>query len=1464
MAGKTHIDLGSIGSRLSELTPQKRALLEKLSNARRGESTRASAIPRRPPSNIAPLSYAQERMWFLDQLYPGTPALNCDFAIRLRVAFNIAVLEQTLDEIVKRHEILRTTFREINGEAVQVIGLPLHVSVPLIDLSHLEAAEQEREAMRLSTEEARLPFDLTRGPLLRIKLLRLAPDDYYLLLTLHHIVADYSSMLVFSEEVKALYTAYSLGLPSPLPELPIQYADFTIWQREQFQKGVLQSQLEYWRKQLADLPRLRLPTDRPHSPVATWEGAKLSIQLPVELLARLREIARQHDCTVFMLLLAAFQVLLFRYAGQNDVVVGVPIANRTPGGAEKLIGFFVNSLVMRARLHEGMSFRELLTKVRETVLEAFSNQDLPFERLVEELHPERDVNQHPLFQVSFQSVPVPSTASSSTRIGVERGTATIDLAVEVEEHPQTPLVRFEYSTRRFDEATIARMARHFRTLLEAIADGVDQLVSQLPLLNGAETRQLLFEWNQTAKEYPEDICLHHLIERQASATPEAVAVVFQGKAMTYQELEDQANRLVHRLRILGIKPETRVGVCVERSPELVVALLAVLKAGSAYVPLEPAYPSGRLRWMAEDAKISVLLTHGSAGGWLESVQIPRVRIEQDGLDNALAMPDSGVNPHNLAYVIYTSGSTGLPKGVMVEHRAVVNQLLWMQRAFPLDDRDAVIQKYSFSFDVSIWEIFGPLIAGARLVISEPGRQGDATYLIDLMAAEGVTVLDTVPSMAEVLIEEGLRQKCSQLRMLTCGGEAMPLRLLAKLREWPGLVVNNMYGPTEATITATFWTDSGGPLPAAGVPIGRPAANTRTYILDQHGNLTPIGVPGELHIGGRCLARGYWNRPDLTEQKFVPDPYSETPEARLFRTGDLARYLPDGNIEFLGRLDHQVKVRGFRVEPGEIEAALTSHTRVESCAVIAEGVETETHLVGYVVPRNEIEFWPSVGEYFVYDELLYYAMTNDKGRMEAYQCAIAGTVRGKSVVDIGTGGDAILARQCVEAGAERVYAIEMLDSAFEQAKALVQRLGLHDRITLLHGSSMDVTLPEKVDVCVSELIGTIGSSEGVIAILNDARRFLKDSGIMIPLRSITRIAAVSLPEEAAIQPGLTAMTRHYTEQVFAKVGHRFDVRMCVKNLPPSSVVSEPGIFEEIEFTGVVPMDAQKPLHLRIRRDCRLDGFILWLNLYPTDSIVIDVLDRQYSWLPVFFPVFAPGIEVREGDVIEAVCKRLTDQGAWCPDYVVEGVLRRGQGEPVEFRYESFYNRPKSRENQFYQRLFGTLGRLSSEAPVREMREQPVDGPLATLANSLVQPQPDAELGTVLRSYLQSMLPEHMVPASFVVLEKLPNTPNGKVDRAALTGIGKTRSRLSHIFVAPQTRLERDIASTWESVLRVERVGLHDNFFDLGGHSLLMVRLLAQLRKSVSHDVSLIDLFQYPTVSSLAQHLDRKQTSPAIMS
>jgi non-ribosomal peptide synthase protein (TIGR01720 family) len=624
---------------------------------------------------------------------------------------------------------------------------------------------------------------------------------------------------------------------------------------------------------------------------------------------------------------------------------------------------------------------------------------------------------------------------------------------------------------------------------------------------------------------------------------------------------------------------------------------------------------------------------------------------------------------------------------MVEHQAVCNQLLWMQQKFPLTEEDRVPQKYSICFDASIWEIFGPLLAGAEIIIAEPGEHLDIDRLIDLFARHQVTVLDVIPSMLKVLLDDKRIVGCRSLRRVTCGGEPLSLELQDYFFENMSAELNNIYGPTEATIGATAWTCKPG-YSNETVPIGRPIANATVLILDQNLNLLPVGVPGEIHIGGICLARGYRNRAALNAQNFVANPLSRGPDARLYRTGDRARFLPDGNIEYLGRADSQVKIRGVRIELGEVEAAILQHPSILSCAVAAREDEPgQARLVAYVVSRADSpELWPSVGEYFVYDDLLYHAMTHDEGRNRAYRVAIERLVVGKIALDIGTGADAIWARACIEAGAKRVYAIEMLDEAYTKARDLLGKLGLTNRVILIHGDSTQVSLPEPIDVCVSELIGTIGSSEGVIPILNDARRFLKSDGVMIPQRSVTKIAALSLPDSLAEHPKFADAPAHYVEEVFRKVGHPFDLRLCIKGLPRASIVSEPSTFEDLNLLHYTEPESVSHTVLTITRDCRVDGFLCWLNLYPIEGEFIDVLAAEHSWLPVLLPVFWPGVDLSTGDKLELACSRASVTGTVTPDYHLTGRILRNDGSETQFDYSSPSREASFRKTPFYDSLF----------------------------------------------------------------------------------------------------------------------------------------------------------------------------------
>ncbi len=1289
------------------LSDRKRELLELLLREE-GVEPAQEGIPRRRPSDRVPLSFAQQRLWFLDELVPGSAFYNVHSATRLHLPVDREALERSFNEIIRRHEALRTTFPQENGKPHQVIAPALHLPLQLVDLRALHPSQRESEVWRLATEEAQRPFDLSKGPLLRSVLLWLDEQEYVLLLTMHHIIADGWSMGVFLDEFRQLYPAYCAGLSPVLPDLPVQYADFAVWQREKLQGEELERHLSYWRKQLADLPVLALPTDRPRQAVQSFEGATLYVKLAAALIAELKGFSRREGVTLFMTLLAAFQALVHRHTGQDDIVVGAPVANRNRAEIEKLIGFFVNALVLRTDLSGNPTFRQLLRRVREIVLDADAHQDLPFEKLVEELQPERNMYRNPLFQVSLQYFSGQTADGWASTVplemlNVDKGTANIDLAFDLIEASDGMLVRIEYSTELFDEATIRRLACHYQNVLEGALGDPDRPVSGLPMLSPDEEAAI-----ERGTPGVEPRCAHELFEAQARRSPEAVAVVWRGKEMTYRELDRRANQLAHYLRLIGAGPEVLVAIALERSADLLVAMLGVLKAGAAWIPLDPAYPRERITYLLNDARPPIVLTTRGLRNTLQGGPVRPVCLDADWEEIAglpTEPPASGVTPGNLAFVIHTSGSSGNPKGVMVEHRALANHLLWMLQSFPLGEADRVVFKYSFSFDVSILETLYPLAAGARVIVAGSGPATDLAEVLGLMQAHGATTLDAVPSMLAALLEDPRFAACRSLRRITCGGEPMPPELLRRLLTQHPVEFNNMYGPTEATISATCWTCRGEP-PKYSVPIGRPVGGAAIYVLDRNRNSVPNGVPGELYLGGECLARGYLNRPELTAARFIASPFDGRPGSRLYRTGDLVRRLADGNLEFLGRLDEQLKIRGYRIEPGEVEAVLAHHPLVRACTVGAhEAKSGEKRLVAWVVAvTDEPELWPSVGEYFVYDELLYYAMSRDRHRNRAYRAAIGQHVRGKTAVDIGTGAEALLARMCVEEGATRVYAIEMLPDAYERARALVETLGLSGRIIVLQGESSRVELPEMVDVCVSELIGTIGSSEGVIAILNDARRFLRPGGVMIPHRSLTRIAAVSLPERLVREPRFGEVPGYYARKVFDQVGRPFDIRVCVKNLPASGLISDARVFEDLSFDGHVEPEAATPVELLIRQRARLDGFLLWLNLWPAPGELIDVLNGDYTWLPVFLPVFSPGVEVTPGDRIVAECSRTLRPGEFTPDYHIRGRLLRKSGEPLEFEYHSLYREPACVSSPFYRALLGGESVQVLPAEQRERLEQ----------------------------------------------------------------------------------------------------------------------------------------------------------------
>jgi amino acid adenylation domain-containing protein len=920
---------------MAEITRRKPEILAWLAAAARSpEPPARPPLRRRASRGPRPLSFAQERMWFLQQLEPESVAYNLQTSLPLLGPFDLRALERSLGEVVRRHEVLRTTFALESGSPVQVVAEPAPVSLGVEDLSALGGTDREEAASRARGREARRPFDLARGPLFRPWLLRLGADEHELLLNQHHIITDGWSIAVLIEEILALYAAFSAGRPSPLPEPAFHYGDFAEAQREWLGGEVRERHLAYWRRQLAGLPALELPTDRPRPAVQDHEGAIEWLDLPAELSEDLRALARREGATLFMVLLAAFQALLARYSGQEDVAVGVPSGSRSWVETERMLGLFLNTLVMRGDLSGDPTFRDLLARVKQAALGAFAHEELPFEKLVAELQPERDLSRSPFFQVLFilQNTPLESMASRprpGRRLVTETGAAAFDLTLYVMDTAEGLRGYLEYATALFDADTAARILRHLETLLRGVVADPERSLSALPLVPADERERMVREWNATALVVPAR-SVHDQVAAQAGRTPDRVAVSDERRSLSYGDLDRLAGRLALRLRRLGAGPGTLVGIGMERSVEMVVALLGVLKAGAAYVPLDPAFPSARLSLMREDARLEVMITQSALVDTL-----PRVGVRPVFLDRAESLDDEEAGPalpeatpDDLAYVIYTSGSTGRPKGVEVAHRGLTNFLAAMGREPGIGADDVMVSVTTLSFDIAGLEIYLPLVHGARVVLVSRETAQDGRRLADALDRWGATILQATPATWRLLLEAGWQGRPALTQL--CGGEALPPELARELLP-RGRALYNLYGPTETTVWSTIEKVAAVDGP---ISLGRPIANTGVYVLDGRREPVPVGVPGELYIGGDGVARGYLRRPDLTAERFVPDPFARAKGARLYRTGDRARFRADGRLDSLGRVDSQTKVRGYRVELGEVEAALSSHPGVRACAVAA--------------------------------------------------------------------------------------------------------------------------------------------------------------------------------------------------------------------------------------------------------------------------------------------------------------------------------------------------------------------------------------------------------------------------------------------------------------------------------------------------------------------------------------------------
>lgn len=925
------------------------------------EGVSGPAIIRRPVGAQVPLSFAQQQIWLHTQLAPGVPLYNEVLILERTGPLNRDALDRSFSEVIRRHATLRTTFPTVDGIPIQRIAEHRAAAVLFTDLSIVPDMQPNAAVLQIATDEVRRPFDLAKGPLVRVRLLRLCQENHVLVVTLHNIVADDWSLNILARELSVLYQAYSAGDPSPLSDLPLQYADYAYWQRSWFEGDVLERHISYWRERLNGMPQvLDLPTDRPRPPVRAFRGARQSLMLSKSLSESLKEISERERVTLFMTLLAAFQTLLSRYTRQYDVGIGSVLSGRERAGTAGLIGHFAQAMMTRTSTEGDPTFRQLLCRMRDVEEGDGKHQNVPFDRLVRELQSESDPSRNPPAQVLFSLTPSISLSHLGWEMAdleVDNGAAEVDLQLQLFDRPDGIFARFTSNTDLFETVTISRIAGHFQTLLHGIVANPDQSIRRLPLLSSAERHQLLVEWNDTHRDYPKGQCVHHLFEEQVGRTPEATAVVCERDRLSYRELNARANQLAHYLQKRGAGPEMLVGICTQRSVNLLIGILGILKAGGAYVPLDPAYPSDRLAAILEDSRAPILLTEQLLLNSLPQHTAEIIRLDADWptiAEESQENPVSDVTPENLGYVLFTSGSTGRPKGVALEHRSAATFIHWAQSVFTLQEVAGTLFSTSMCFDLSVFEMFVPLSMGGKVIMVQ-----NALFLPELPAAYEVTLINTVPSAIAELVR--MNAVPTSVQVINLAGEALASSLVQQIYAKTGVQkVYNLYGPTEDTTYSTYTLVKRG----AEVTIGRPLSNTQAHILDANRQLVPIGVPGELYLAGDGLARGYFGRPDLTDERFVPNPFSSEPAARMYRTGDLARFLPSGDIQFLGRIDNQVKIRGFRIELGEIEATLLRHPGVETAvAQVREDPSGEKYIAAYVVgnsssvpPGNELRLF----------------------------------------------------------------------------------------------------------------------------------------------------------------------------------------------------------------------------------------------------------------------------------------------------------------------------------------------------------------------------------------------------------------------------------------------------------------------------------------------------------------------------
>ncbi|NEO41472.1 MAG: amino acid adenylation domain-containing protein [Moorea sp. SIOASIH] len=1469
-------------------------------------------------SQVHPLSYGQKGLWFLWQLSPQGHNHNVSFSVRIYSKVDITIWQQVFQALRERHPLLRSKFPKLGEQPIQ----QLHQHQEL-DFLQIDASSWSEEELNKKVVEAhRHPFNLETEPVMRVRWFTCSEQDHIMLLTIHHIALDGWSWNLIAKELPQLYQAQLNGLEASLPPLQYSYQDYVSWQKELVEGQEGEQLWNYWQQRLGgELPVLNLPTDKPRPPIQIDNGGSYPFKLSEKLTEQLKELAQTEGATLYMTLLAAFQVLLYRYTGQEDILVGSLTSGRTKAEFASLVGYFVDSVVMRADLSGNLSFRDFLSQVRQTVLGALAHQDYPFALLVDKLQLERDSSRAPLFQAGFvlkkfqesQDVPKCFFSSKKTLMNwgglevepflLEQYESQYDLFLEMFEEDSSLVGFLKYNAELFDEQTIARIAGHFQNLLEEIVNDPQQRVTALPLMTEVELDQILVEWNNTKTDYPNDKCIHQLFEEQVEKKPNAIAVVFEEQKLTYSQLNSKANQLAHYLQKLGVVPETLVGICVERSVEMVVGLLAILKAGGAYVPLDPAYPQERLEYMFADSQVSVLLTQEQLLAQLPQHQAQVVFLDKDWEKIATETPEkveSEVSPQNLAYVIYTSGSTGKPKGVLVEHKGLCNLATVQMQGFQVNSNSRVVQFASLSFDASIWEIVMALGSGASLYMGSRDTLMPGVGMSQWLRNNKITHITIPPSALAVMPKEEL----PDLKTIVVAGEACPPELIS---QWSvGRQFVNAYGPTESTVCATMAECS----PESSVAsIGRAIGNTQIYILDRNLQPVPIGVPGEIYIGGVGLARGYLNREDLTNQRFIPNPFDNSKvnpllegiqKSKLYNTGDLGRYLGDGNIEFIGRIDHQVKVRGYRIETGEIEATLTQHPSVKQTVVVArEDNSGAQGLVAYIVPEVEssitsnpelsntqINSWQNLFNQQIDEQksevtdplfnISGWRSSYDNQSLAEIQMRIwAGDIVGqvlahkpKKVYEIGCGTGLLLFQIAPHTQAYDGIDISRISLEYIQQQILQEpEKYAHVNLAQKRADEIGDIASQSFDmVIINSVIQYFMNVEYLLQVISEAIRIVKPGGIIFlgDIQSLPLMKAFhSSVQLYQATPSLSV------EQLKLKIDKQMEQEQ--------ELLISPELFVALKEKHPEITHVQIRLE-RGREQNEMNKYRYSVLLHieaQAASIIAPTVEsgadmsaqeietylRDHEPESICFSGLVNGRVANDVGLVELLSQPESKQNVQqlrqtLESKAVNGIdperlyeLSSDNGYSLELCW-SAEGRGELMDGVFVRSELAKEGivltPLTQKSVVASNWHHYGNNPLSSELGKQLVPQ--------LREYLELRLPEYMMPSELMVLSQLPLTPNGKVDRKALP-VPDVASSVSTEYVAPQTQTQKVLTEIWQEVLGIEKVGIHDNFFfDLGGHSLKATQVVSRIPQAFDIEFPLNKIFESSTVESISKYID----------